>query len=69
MQRVYLKKLNNAGKEQYQVKIWNRCTAFKNLDDVDDNRAWENIRDNTKISAEENLGRYKLKQHKSWFDD
>jgi hypothetical protein len=35
---------------------------------VDINRAWESIRENIKISAEESLGHYKLKRHKPWFD-
>jgi len=38
------------------------------LENVND-RTWENIKENTKISAKECLGLYKWKQHKSWFDD
>jgi hypothetical protein len=33
------------------------------------NRAWENIRENIKTSAKENLGHYELQQHKPWFGD
>jgi hypothetical protein len=33
-------------------------------DDVDINRAWETIRENIKISAEEGLGYYEFKKHK-----
>jgi hypothetical protein len=33
------------------------------------NRAWENIRENIRISAKESLGHYELQQHKPWFDD
>jgi len=33
------------------------------------NRGWENIKENIKISAEESLCLYELKQHKPWFDD
>jgi hypothetical protein len=33
------------------------------------NRTGENIRENINISAKESLGYYKLKQHKSWFDE
>jgi hypothetical protein len=33
------------------------------------NRAWENIKDNTKTSAKESLGTHELKQHKPWFDE
>jgi tRNA(Ile)-lysidine synthase TilS/MesJ len=36
---------------------------------VDNNRAWEIIRDNIKISAKEILGYYDLKKHKQWFDE
>jgi hypothetical protein len=43
---------------------------LENFDDnVDTNRAWENIRENIKISARESLGHYKLQQHKPWFHD
>jgi hypothetical protein len=46
MERFNLKKLNDVKfKEQYQVKISNRFTALETLDDdVDINRALENIR-------------------------
>jgi hypothetical protein len=44
-------------KEQYQVKITNRFAALENFDDnVDMNRAWENIRENIKISAKGSQG-------------
>jgi hypothetical protein len=71
MQRFDLRKLNDAEvKEQYQVKITNRCAALYNSDDsVDMNRAWENIRENIKTSAKESLCHYELQQHKAWFDD
>jgi hypothetical protein len=36
-------------------------------DDI--NKAWENIKENFKTSANESLGMYELKQHKPWFDD
>jgi hypothetical protein len=67
----YCRKLNCAEvKEQYQVEITNRFVALENFDDnVDMNRAWENIRENIKISAKESLGHYDLQQHKLWFDD
>jgi hypothetical protein len=42
---------------------------LENLDDVDVNRAWETIRKNIKISANEILGYYELKQHEPWFND
>jgi hypothetical protein len=36
--------------------------AFENLDDVDINRAWETIRENTNISARGSLCYYEWKQ-------
>jgi hypothetical protein len=43
---------------------------LENFDDnVDMNRAWENIRENIKISAKDSLGHHELQQHKAWFDD
>ena len=33
------------------------------------NRAWENIKENTKTSTEDSLGLYELKKHKPWFDE
>jgi hypothetical protein len=71
VQRFDLRKLNDAeGKEQYQVKITNRCAALENFDDnVDINRAWESIRENIKTSAKGSLGHNELQQHKPWFDD
>jgi hypothetical protein len=46
-----IKKLNEVkGKEQYRVEISNRFTALENLEtEVDVNKAWETIRENTKI--------------------
>jgi hypothetical protein len=71
MQRFDLRKLNDAEvKEHYQVKITNRFVTLKNFDDnVDMNRAWENIRENIKTSAKESLGHYELQQHKPWNDE
>jgi hypothetical protein len=60
MQSFDLRELNDAEvKEQYQVKITNRVAALRNVDDnVDMNRAWENTRENIKISVIESLGHY-----------
>jgi len=53
----------------YQIEITNRFAALGNLSDGKDiNRAWRNIRENTKTSAKESLGLHKLKQHKPWCD-
>jgi hypothetical protein len=53
--------------KQYQIKISNRFAASEELSDSE-NRAWENIKENTKTSAKESLGLYELKKHKPWFD-
>jgi hypothetical protein len=36
---------------------------------VEINRDRETIREDIKISAEENLGYYELREYKSWFDE
>jgi hypothetical protein len=71
VQRFDLRKINDAEvKEQYQVKTTSRFAALENTDDnVDMNRAWENIRENIKISAKESLSHYELQQHEPWFDE
>jgi hypothetical protein len=71
MERFNLKKLNEVeDKEQSHVQISNRFANLENLDnEVDINRAWETIRENIKISANENLGYYELKKCKSWFNE
>jgi hypothetical protein len=44
--------------------------ALENINDSEDiNRAWENIKENIKISAKETIGLYGEKQHKLWFDE
>jgi hypothetical protein len=67
VERFSLKKLFEVeDKELYQVDISNKFTALENLyDDVDINRAWENI----EISARVSLGYYELKKHEPWFDE
>jgi hypothetical protein len=56
-------------RKQYQLKISNMFVALENLNVSQDiYRAWENIKENIKISAEESLGLHKRKQHKPWFD-
>jgi hypothetical protein len=70
MQRFDLRKLNDAEVKKYQVKIKNTFADFENSNDnVDINKAWENIRENIKIQAKESPGHYELKQHKLWFDE
>jgi hypothetical protein len=71
-ERFKLRKLNDLEvRKHYQIEITNRFTeALENLNDSEDvNRAWENIKENIKISAKESLGLYELKLHKPWFDE
>ena len=43
---------------------------MENLNDREDiNRTWENIKENIKTLAKENIGLYELKQYKPWFDE
>jgi hypothetical protein len=62
VQRFGLKKLNDTEvKEGYQVKISARFGALENFgDNVDMNRAWENITENIIISVKVSLGQYQL---------
>jgi hypothetical protein len=71
MERFSAKELNKVeGKEQYRVEISNRFTSSENFDEqVDNNRAWETIRDSIKILAKESSGYYELKKRKPWFDE
>jgi len=71
VERFNLRKLNNLEvMKQYQIKISNRVVALEELSDCKNiNRAWENIKENIKTSAKENLGLYELKKHKPWFDE
>jgi hypothetical protein len=44
--------------------------ALENVYDSEDiNRAWENIKENIRISAKENMGLYEHKYHKPCFDE
>jgi DNA repair ATPase RecN len=69
--RFNLKKLSEMEvRKEFEIEISNRFEALENLNDSEDiNRAWENIRENIKISAKETLGLYTQKQHKPWFDE
>jgi len=70
MEIFSLRKLNELEvRKRYHIKISSRFSALENLNDGEDiNRAWENSKDNTKISTEDSLDLYELKQHKPWFD-
>jgi hypothetical protein len=55
---------------QNHIKIPNRFAALENLNGSEDiHRAWENSKENIKISAKESLGLYEQKQYTVWFDD
>jgi hypothetical protein len=63
IQRFYLKRQNDPEVNgEHHVKISDRFTASENLDDnVDMNRAWENVKVDIKFVQGE------LTQHKPWF--
>jgi hypothetical protein len=70
-ERFNLKKLNKGVvKEQYQVTIRNKCAALENFEDNGYiSRAWDNTRENIKISAQESIGYCEPKHCKLWFDE
>jgi hypothetical protein len=61
-----MKKLHKGDvKEQYHVTIRNKFAALENLEDNGDiNGAWDNIRENIKIPAQESLGYCESKHRK-----
>jgi hypothetical protein len=63
MKRLNPKRLNERqDKEEYPVKISNRFSALEIFaNEVDNNRAWETIRENIKFSAKRSLGKCELK--------
>jgi hypothetical protein len=71
VERFILKKLSGMDvRKQYQFEISNRFQALNDLNDSKDiNRAWDNVKENIKISAKETLGLYEPKRHKPWFDE
>jgi hypothetical protein len=71
MDRFNLRKLNELEvRKQCQIEITNRFAALENLNDSEDiNRAGENIKENSRTSAQWSLGLYELKQHKPWCDE
>jgi hypothetical protein len=70
-ERFIVKKLNERDvKEQCQVTIRNMFATLKDLVDSGDiNVAWDNIRQNIKISAQEWLGYFESKHREPWFDE
>jgi hypothetical protein len=69
--RFNLRKLDEEeDKKHYQIEISNKFTALGNLSDSEDiDRAWENIKENIKISAKGSLGLHELKRHKPLLDE
>ena len=68
MERFNLKK--KKFRKQYHIKISDRFAALENLNvSMDVNRAWEDIKENFKISAKERLGMYELKHYDPWFGE
>jgi hypothetical protein len=65
-ERFNVKKLNEGDvKQQYQVTIRNKFAALENLENSGDiNGAWDNIRENIKIWAQESLGYCEPKHRK-----
>jgi hypothetical protein len=66
VERFNLKKLSEQHiRKQYQLKISNMFAPLENLNVSEDiNRAWDNIKEDIKISAQESLGLHEQKQHK-----
>jgi hypothetical protein len=71
METFKIKKLSQVeGKEWYPLEISNMFAALENLyTEVDDNKAWETIRENINISVKETIGYYELMKNKPWFAD
>jgi hypothetical protein len=71
LERFDLRKLDEVEvKEKYQVEISDRFVALESLSECFDiNNAWENVRENIKTSAKDNLGYHRRKCNKPWFDD
>jgi hypothetical protein len=70
MERFNLKLNKRDVNEQYQVTIRNKLAALENSEDNGDiNKAWDNIRENIKILAQECLGYCEPKHHKPWCDE
>jgi hypothetical protein len=70
MDRVNLEILHEmVGKAQHWIEISNTFKALENLNNnVDINRAWETMRENTKIAAKGTLSYYELKKQKPQVD-
>jgi len=74
MERFNLHKINVVEvKEEYHVKISNRYSVSKNLDndndDMDIGKVWKSIREIMKASATESVTYFGLRQHKPCSDE
>jgi len=71
VERFNLRKLYELEiRNQCQIELSNSFAALENLSDSEDiNWAWENIKENIKISARECLSLCELKHHKPWCDE
>jgi hypothetical protein len=69
-ERFNLKNLSELEiRKPFQLKISDRFAALENLNVSQHiNRAWENIKENIKISAQESLSLHERKRHIPWFD-
>ena len=69
VERFNLRKLREMEiRKQHQIKVSNRFAAMKKNDSEDIHRAWKNINENIKTSANGSLGMHELKQNKPWLD-
>jgi hypothetical protein len=70
VERFNLKKLSEiVVRKEFQIELSNRFAALENSSVSEDiNKAWENVKQNIRISAKEMLGLYGRKQNKPWFD-
>jgi len=66
VERFNLRKIGELEvRKRYQIKISHTFAALEKLNFSDDtNRAWENFKENIKISAIESPGLCELKHHK-----
>jgi hypothetical protein len=71
MGKDLMRKLNELDvRNLYTDEITNTFVALENLsDDTDINRAWENIKENSKTTPNDSLVLHELKQHKPWFHE
>jgi hypothetical protein len=60
LEKLNLRKLNKLEvRKKYQIKISNRFAALENFSYGEDiNRAWENIKESIKTSAQQSIGLY-----------